>query len=81
MIRDLKGVLEREKAPIGIFLTLAKATSAMRKEAAAAGLYKNHLGTYPRLQLLTIKEVLEGFKPQIPLIDRSYLKKSTSRGT
>ena len=37
MVRDLKGVLDREKAPIGVFLTLEPPTRPMEKEAASAG--------------------------------------------
>jgi len=61
-LRDLRGVLDREKAEIGVLISLAEPTAAMRKEAASAGFYtspwskKNH----PRLQLLTIEELLNG---------------------
>ncbi|MHB8638933.1 MAG: restriction endonuclease [Candidatus Acidiferrales bacterium] len=66
-IRDLHGVIEREKAEIGVLLTLEDATKPMRTEAAAAGIYKSPWGKrgseelhYPRLQILTIAELLEG---------------------
>ena len=38
-IRDLKGVIEREKAAIGALITLKPPTKAMREEAAAADFY------------------------------------------
>jgi len=38
-VRDLKGVLEREKAPIGILITLEEPTRPMLQEAAAGGFY------------------------------------------
>ena len=69
MIRDLKGVLEREKAPIGVFLTLAEPTQPMRKEAASAGFYTLGQRQYPRLQIITVEQALNGLKPAIPLID------------
>lgn len=69
MIRDLKGVLEREKAPIGVFLTLAEPTKPMAVEAASAGFYKLGDKQYPRLQIITIAEALAGKKPAIPLVD------------
>ncbi|MGB6483057.1 MAG: restriction endonuclease [Candidatus Acidiferrales bacterium] len=66
-VRDLRGVIEREKAEIGVLLTLEDATKPMRTEAAAAGIYKSPWGKrdsenlhYPRLQILTIAELLEG---------------------
>ena len=59
MIRDLKGVLEREKAQIGLFITLAPPTQPMIKEAITAGYYESPLlGSYPRLQILTIEGLL-----------------------
>ncbi|GAJ04958.1 unnamed protein product, partial [marine sediment metagenome] len=39
-VRDLKGVLEREKAPIGVLITLEKPTRPMLQEAAAGGFYE-----------------------------------------
>ncbi|HZK89063.1 MAG TPA: DNA methyltransferase [Stellaceae bacterium] len=69
MVRDLKGVLEREKAPIGIFLTLNRPTRPMEAEAAAAGFYENDFGRYPRLQIITIEDALKGTRPRIPVID------------
>ncbi len=67
-VRDLKGVLDREKAPIGLFVTLEEPTKPMRVEAASAGFYRGGNGKdYPRLQLLTVAELLEGRKrPEFP---------------
>lgn len=59
-IRDLRGVIEREKAEIGVLITLEEATKPMRSEAASAGLYKSPWGTHPRIQILTIEESLKG---------------------
>jgi site-specific DNA-methyltransferase (adenine-specific) len=69
MIRDLKGVLDREKAPIGVFLTLAAPTHPMIAEAASAGFYELGARKYPRLQIITIEDALHGEKPAIPLVD------------
>jgi DNA modification methylase len=60
-IRDLKGVLEREKAQIGAFITLKPATRDMKTEAVSAGYYESpHFGNFPKLQILTIEELLHG---------------------
>ena len=60
-IRDLVGVINREKAQIGVFLSLNPPTAPMRREAASAGFYKSPWGkNYPRIQLLTIEELLGG---------------------
>jgi hypothetical protein len=42
MIRDLKGVIEREKARVGVFLTLTEPTKPMITEAASAALQEEH---------------------------------------
>ncbi|MDO8578423.1 MAG: site-specific DNA-methyltransferase [Dehalococcoidales bacterium] len=67
MIRDLGHVIDREKADIGVFLTLEKPTKPMIEEAALKGFYHSPLGRdYPRLQILTIEELLSGKMPDIP---------------
>lgn len=68
-IRDLRGVLDREKdAPLAVFVTLEKPTSDMVKEATAAGLYDSPLwlDKFPRIQILTIEEILKGAKVKMP---------------
>jgi site-specific DNA-methyltransferase (adenine-specific) len=68
MIDQLRGVLEREKAALGLFITLQEPTKEMRLEAGRAGLYTDMWGRdYPKVQLLTIRELLnEGKKPAMP---------------
>ncbi len=68
-IATLNSDREREKAPIGILITLEEPTKPMLKEAAAGGFYEpEHFpgNQYPRLQILTIKELLEGKEAQYP---------------
>jgi len=79
MVRDLKGVLDREKAPIGVFLTLAEPTRPMEAEAAAAGFYTLGERQYPRIQIITIKQALAGAKPAIPLVDTGAAFRRTAR--
>lgn len=69
MIRDLKGTLDREKGAIGLFVTLEEPSREMRLEADTAGLYHSRLWNrdYPKLQLLSIRELLEeGKKSALP---------------
>ena len=59
MIRDLKGVIEREKAGIGVFLTLTEPTKDMVKEAAAAGQHEEPgFAPVPRLQIVTVDQAM-----------------------
>lgn len=67
-VRDLRGVVEREQAAIGVFISLEPATSEMTKEAATAGFYHSpgwHQD-YPRIQILTIAELLAGTEIKMP---------------
>ena len=83
MVRDLAHVVDREKAKIGVFITLAEPTGPMKTEAIKAGYYETEFGKYPKIQIVTIEELFEGRKPQIPLIDASAFnrprKEDTSR--
>jgi site-specific DNA-methyltransferase (adenine-specific) len=71
-VRDLKGTVEREKAVIGVFITLEEPTAPMRAEAASAGFYEVHLEISgrtvrcPKLQILTVEELLGGALMDIP---------------
>ena len=61
-VRDLRGVLDREKAAIGILISLQEATSPMETEAASVGFYEHKTNKlkFPRLQLRTVKELMDG---------------------
>jgi site-specific DNA-methyltransferase (adenine-specific) len=76
MVRDLAHVVEREKAKIGVFITLADSTGPMRTEAVKTGYYETLYGKYPKIQILTIRELFEGKQPNIPLVDSSAFKKA-----
>jgi site-specific DNA-methyltransferase (adenine-specific) len=76
IVRDLAHVVDREKAKIGVFITLAESTGPMRTEAVKAGFYETLYGKYPKIQILTIRELFEGRQPNIPLIDASAFKKA-----
>jgi DNA modification methylase len=65
-VRDLRGVIDREKAEIGVLLTLEDATKPMLTEAASAGFYKSPWGSHPRLQILTIAQLLDDRKIDYP---------------
>ena len=59
-MRDLGHVVTREKAAIGVLITLEEPTKPMRKEAANGEFYLSSWGPHPVLQILTIKELLDG---------------------
>ena len=67
-IRDLRGAVEREKAVIGVFITLEPPSKVMLTEATTAGFYHSPGWNqdYPRLQILTIEELLKGAEVKMP---------------
>ena len=65
-VRDLRGVVEREQAALGVLLTLNAPTKAMRTEAASAGFYASPWGQHPRVQILTVGELLAGKRLDAP---------------
>ena len=67
-VRDLRGVIEREKAAVGVLISLEEPTKLMRTEAASAGFYESPGWgkKYPRLQLITVGELLDGKTIEVP---------------
>jgi len=79
-VRDLVGVLDREKAQMGVFLCFEEPTKPMLREAAEAGLYVSSDGTtYPKLQILTIQQILDSRQPAFPLHRRDATFKKAPR--
>ena len=74
-IRELRGVVEREDAALGALISMREPTKAMRTEAASAGFYTSPWGRHPRIQLLTIEELLAGKPLDAPptrQVDRTF---------
>ena len=84
MVQQLKGAMETHQAAMGLFITLEETTAPMRQEAATAGAYTSELTgrDYERLQLLTIRDLLEEHKkPDLPLfIMPAYQKAQKVKG-
>jgi len=83
MVQGLKGAMETSGAAMGLFLTLEESTAPMRQEAAEAGYYHSDLSgkDYPRLQILTVRELLEeGRKPSLPLLVLSAYQRAERVG-
>ena len=73
-IRDLKGTVEREKASMGLFITLEPPTQPMTKEAVSAGLYHSEVWQrdYPKIQIRTVEELLAGKVFEMPAHQPMY---------
>jgi site-specific DNA-methyltransferase (adenine-specific) len=73
-ISQLRGTIERENAQIGLFITLEEPTGPMQREAVEAGFYRSNLmqRDYPRIQILTIRELFDRREPQLPSMFNPY---------
>lgn len=81
-IRDLAGTINRENAAIGVFITLEEPTTQMITEAAAAGFYTSPGWNqdYPRIQLLTVRQLLAGAAVQMPPTSMTFKQAQRVRG-
>ena len=67
-IRELPHVVEREKAQIGVLITLEPPTRQMITDAVAAGFYTSPWDSkeYRKIQILTIQDLLDGKQVDLP---------------
>jgi len=73
-MRDLGHVVNREGAEIGVLITLQEPTRQMNTEATTLGYYKSPgYGSHPRLQILTIAQLLNGKRIDMPAITGSNI--------
>jgi hypothetical protein len=83
-VHELRGVVEREKAEIGMLITMQEPTQPMRTEAAGAGFYDSPWGTrHPKLQILTVADLLEGKgidMPPIRQVNKTFKKAPRAKG-
>jgi site-specific DNA-methyltransferase (adenine-specific) len=79
-VRDLRGVLDREKAEIGVLISFEEPTTPMRKEAASAGFYTSPWGKHARLQLLTVEDLLTGKGIDRPPTNTTFKKAPKAEG-
>jgi hypothetical protein len=84
-VRDLRGVLDREKAAMGVLISLQPPTRDMVAEAVSTGFYEHKTiqQKYSRLQLRTVKELMEGKAIERPsnvaALDETFKKAPESR--
>lgn len=80
-VRDLRGVVERERAEIGVLISMEDPTRPMRAEAASAGFYTSPWGEHPRIQLRTVAELLAGKGVDYPPTKADSTFKKAPRAT
>jgi site-specific DNA-methyltransferase (adenine-specific) len=82
-IGRLAQVMEREGALLSVLLTAQPPTRAMERDAASVGVWQNELTgrTHARLQILTLAELFQGRRPDIPWVDASMVKQAKREDT
>ena len=83
IVQQLIGTITREQAEIGLLITLNPSTGPMRREAVEAGFYHSPGWDrdYPRIQILTVEELMAGKQPQIPYGQNTFAKAGRVRKT
>jgi len=84
-VRDLRGVLDGEKAAIGILISMQDPTGPMKQEAVTAGFFESKTWgkRYPKVQLLTIADLLGGKgieMPPIKQVEATFKKAEKFKG-
>jgi len=84
-VRDLRGVVEREKAAIGVLISMEEPTKPMKTEAVTAGFFESKTWDrkHPKIQLLTVAELLDGKKIDMPPrreVDATFKKAPKAKG-
>jgi DNA modification methylase len=87
-VRDLRGVVEREKAAIGVLISMEEHTKPMQIESVTAGFYESEIWgrKYRKIQLLTVSDLLAGRRidmPPIRQVGATFKKapKASGKGT
>lgn len=75
-VKDLITTIDHESGQMGLFITLLPPTKPMVARAAAAGFYEAGGRTYPKVQILTIEQLFDGKRPEMPWLDPSVFKKA-----
>lgn len=81
-VRDLVGTVKREKAQMGVFITLEEPTGPMLKEATTAGFYESpgFNRAYPAIQIFTIKQLLGGTAVDMPAGNVTFKQAGKAKG-
>lgn len=79
MLREVLGAMNDEK-PIGVLATLTPPTKGMQTQAAAAGFYESSGRKHPKLQILTVAEILKGKSPDVPPRQAAFAQARREQG-
>ena len=69
-VLELQGAVARERAPMGILITLGQPSKQMIRNAASSGFYTCSSGMYPKIQIITVRDILDNARFELPPIER-----------
>ena len=75
-VRDLIGTIETQKAQMGVLITIAGPTRGVLDAVNHGGTYTWPINnkTYPRVQVITVRELLRGDRPDMPQSLMPYIQ-------
>lgn len=83
-VRDLVGTVQSQNAAMGVFVGMRNPTKAMTEAANHSGVYTHPADgkTYPRVQIITVEQLLNGQRPKLPITLLPYVQaqKRASKG-
>ncbi|XDZ65268.1 DNA methyltransferase [Alphaproteobacteria bacterium LSUCC0684] len=83
MVNELEGAVTKFNADMGVLITLRTPTRGMIETSNQFGLWEDTFtgNSYPRIQIITIRELLDGQSPNMPSVINPYLKASHRHDT
>ena len=69
-VRELQGTVDRERAAMGVLLTLKDPSKQSIGDAAHSSFYRCVQGEFPRIQIITVKQILNGEQLRLPQLMR-----------
>ncbi len=76
----LLGILAKFDCGAGVFLTIEPPTKPMLETIATSGTVKTPLGSFPKLQVLTLKQFFEGKRLKLPAENITFKKSGHTQG-
>ncbi len=82
-VQELSGAILRHKAEMGVLITMATPTRGVLEEVNHSGTYQwpANQATFPRIQVLTIDQLLSGQRPRTPPLMLPYIPAARAQQT
>ena len=73
-VRELQGAVDTQRAEMGVLITLREPTKQMLRDAASSSMY----GSFPRIQIITVEQLLSGKRLDLPEMQSFGVRKPVS---